>query len=90
MCDTLFAQVNLVHAKFTPSALRQKGQSLHLDGCVPHPDGCYLHPDGCGSFLDGLNIHNILFINKNAESISNGYNTNLYMYISLHSGTDTT
>ena len=84
MCDALFTQVNKVHAKFAPSALRLKGQSLCPDRHAPHLDRCYLHPDGFGLHPDELNIHNIPFANKNAESISNGYNTNKKN--SLHSG----
>ena len=88
MYDALLTQVNKVHAKFALSALRLKGQSLCLDRCALHPDGCYLHPDWYRLHPDGLNIHNIPFTNKNAESISNGYNTNIYL--SLHSGAGTT
>ena len=39
MCDALSTQVNKVHAKFTPSALRLCEWFLHPDRCTMLPDG---------------------------------------------------
>ena len=39
ICDALFTQVNKVHDKFTPSALRLNEWSLHPDRYAVHPDG---------------------------------------------------
>ena len=47
MCDALSTQVNTVHEKFTPSALRLYDCFLYLDRCILQPDGCTVYLDGC-------------------------------------------
>ena len=62
MCDALFTQVNKVHTKFTPSALRLNEWFLHPDRITMHPDGYpWTRMGAIRTWTDQMSITVVLF-----------------------------